>query len=312
MTFGNVDRPFWCNRVDWPRDIPGHVFLLRAFDRLGKAFFGASWDAGRDILVSEPRRPDPKAMALATMSAEARAELNALIESEATVYERLLPNWRCAQHRLSRVRDTLADWAATGQLETVWKGDGPGAPVPIKPEMWQFGDTALLMARFYRGRISRREAVGNPDRTGLDSDNGWICVVQASLDQLLSPPSEAAPSTEPIATAPSARANGAPDKATPPAPVALEDAAEGVTYLSGTAGRPTSMPQFILPEASRRLAGGERPPSKLAFAESLSEWLSTQHPRAHSVQPKSITNNPEFTRLWREAQNQWREAQNRA
>ena len=56
-----------------------------------------------------------------------------------------------AQRRLSSVQDTLADWAATGQLETVWKGDGPGAPVPIKPEMWQFGDTALLIGKVSSG-----------------------------------------------------------------------------------------------------------------------------------------------------------------
>jgi hypothetical protein len=58
MTFGNVDRPFWCNALDWPRDIPGHVFLLRAFHRLGKTLLGESWKAECDILLPEPQEAE--------------------------------------------------------------------------------------------------------------------------------------------------------------------------------------------------------------------------------------------------------------
>jgi hypothetical protein len=73
------------------------------------------------------------------------------------------------------------------------------------------------------------------------------------------------------------------------------------TYATGAAGRPTSM-HLILLEAERRLDCEKQVTSKKAFAAALSEWLAKDHPTAAPTTPKTITNNPRFSQMWREAQ----------
>ena len=38
------DTDFWDHPEDWPHDLPGYVFLARAFNELGRATHGERWD----------------------------------------------------------------------------------------------------------------------------------------------------------------------------------------------------------------------------------------------------------------------------
>ena len=61
------------------------------------------------------------------------------------------------------------------------------------------------------------------------------------------------------------------------------------TYKTGSPGRPSSR-HLIESEASRRISTGEVPKTLAAFADSLSEWLKTNHPTAAAMTKKTIAN----------------------
>ncbi|MFL5120000.1 MAG: hypothetical protein ACJ8C8_05995 [Microvirga sp.] len=180
--FGRIDRPFWCNKREWPREFPGYTFLLCAFDAIGRAMFAAQW-TGQEVIVNEPREPE-LAKELANLKEERIEEWKAESAERTGKYHKALAEYFAGQTRAARVRDQIANSAITGELATFWKGDGSGDPASIRPSVWNVGVTANLMPRFWRGRISLNEAVENPWATSMRED-GWIFVSHDSLDRLL-------------------------------------------------------------------------------------------------------------------------------
>lgn len=71
-----------------------------------------------------------------------------------------------------------------------------------------------------------------------------------------------------------------------------------VTYKTGAAGRPTSIP-LILSEARKRIVAQEYFANQEAFFDRLGKWLSEVHPGAALPSAKTMKNNPDLRNLWR-------------
>lgn len=71
-----------------------------------------------------------------------------------------------------------------------------------------------------------------------------------------------------------------------------------VSYKTGAAGRPTSIP-LILGEARKRIEAKEFFANQGAFFDSLRKWLSEAHPDAALPSAKTMKNNSDLRTLWR-------------
>jgi hypothetical protein len=69
-------------------------------------------------------------------------------------------------------------------------------------------------------------------------------------------------------------------------------------YKTGLQGRPTAI-QLALPIAERRLADGDYPDTKKAFAEQIVNAVAKTEPQAPAMTAKALTNNDKFSELWR-------------
>lgn len=74
-------------------------------------------------------------------------------------------------------------------------------------------------------------------------------------------------------------------------------AGDVVTYKTGAAGRPTSIP-LILREARKRIDANEYFANQKEFFDSLGKWLSEVHPNAAVPSAKTMKNNPDLRTLW--------------
>jgi hypothetical protein len=164
------DTKFW-TKTDWPRDSASHVFLGRAFDRVGKVMFGLEWKG----VEARVEIPDPMAI----------LELDG--------YDLTPKSWERAQRihrdmyfdrepylrRRKGVCDAIIAGCQSGSIKAFYRPLPGGDFTPFAPEWW---NTERTPQRFYFCQINPND----PYSIEVTGDNFcWIFLSADSLDQFL-------------------------------------------------------------------------------------------------------------------------------
>jgi hypothetical protein len=150
----------WDHPKQWPHDPPGHVFLARACQELGRAMFGARWAES----WGEPDEP-PDDCDRATWKDYERA---------CDEFQRDLVTMR------GDVVRTIANQCEAGTLVAAVRPKSGGRMIRLEQYIWNFEDVEY---RFHRCDMS----LDNPFEVGGDSYRPyWIFLEGRMLDAFLS------------------------------------------------------------------------------------------------------------------------------
>ena len=188
---------FWRSPESWPKDRAGHVFLARAFQRIGKALFGVGWtgeEAFADPALSQPDRflpPHERRALTLRVIAEAGGSLGLVspewVRLSDGQRDAALQDFRERHHRetierfkrAEAVRDKVASVAASGDLKTAWRAIKGGDYKPIPQGFWI---TERDEPRFFACQMS----LSDPFSDGvLGTHQGYIFVEALSAMQLV-------------------------------------------------------------------------------------------------------------------------------
>ncbi len=159
---------FWDDPTEWPRDAPGYVFLARAFDEIGRAFFGDKW----------PEREDSSQVK--SVAVQRYDDLNELTEDELRELDQDdedLTEDADTAIRLE-IENEIIKRCSEGHLISAVRPVDGGEINELQKWMW---NAENLIWRFKRCQMSLKA----PFSTGLFDDAHWIYLTRESLDQYL-------------------------------------------------------------------------------------------------------------------------------
>jgi hypothetical protein len=171
-----VDDFFWENCAKWPPDLPGHVFLARAFDQIGQSKYRPRW-AEVVTKTPEPDLPSPDSAKSVWDQFWRDAEKYADEEEKATANRD--KKWKV-------VTRSIAESCARGSLLTAAQAKSGGDIIDLDTSFW---NTENYDSHFYRCDASLHA----PFTARQEKKDHWIYVTRESLNTYLETLSAARP-----------------------------------------------------------------------------------------------------------------------
>jgi hypothetical protein len=164
--------PLWGRPETWPRDVPGYVFLARAFDEVGAVVHGAEWNRPLKKPGKKPKEPADD------------CEDDAVWEKFESEEEQYDLDCEQAELDFQKMRISIALEIAkqcqAGNLVSALRPKPGGRMVDLDKDLWH---TENLLVRFYCCDMSLDDPFD--DHYVLSDSKCWIYILQNGLDEYL-------------------------------------------------------------------------------------------------------------------------------